>query len=65
MTSALLSGTMNSLEASHYLGVSIATLKRWRGKDEGPAYIRLSERIIRYRQTDLDRWIISSKQNGQ
>ena len=65
MTSALLSGTMNTLAAAEYIGVSVATLKRWRGQGEGPAYIRLGERIIKYRQTDLDRWIMTSKQNGE
>ena len=65
MTSALLAGTMTSLEAAKHLGVSLATLKRWRAAGSGPEFIRMGERIIRYRETDLDRWIISSKQNGQ
>jgi excisionase family DNA binding protein len=66
MTSALLTGTMNSLEAAEYLGVSVATLKRWRGQEAGPPYIQMGERLIRYRQTDLDRWILSNrKENGE
>jgi len=62
MTSALLSGTMNTAAAAEYVGVSEATLKRWRGNNTGPEYLRLGERIIKYRQTDLDRWLIHAKQ---
>ena len=65
MTSALLTGTMNTVEAARHLGVSVATLKRWRSNGQGPSYIRLSSAIIRYRETDLDRWILSSRQDGQ
>ena len=61
MTSALLNGTMNTIEAAEYIGVSVVTLKRWRGKGQGPEYIEISDRIIRYRQTDLDSWILSKR----
>lgn len=64
MTSALLAGTMNTNDAAEYLGVSVPTLKRWRGEGKGPGYLRFGERIIKYRQTDLDRWIIASRENG-
>jgi excisionase family DNA binding protein len=52
---------MTTLEAAEYLGVSAATLKRWRGKKEGPEYMRLGERIIRYRSSDLDRWLLQAR----
>ena len=65
MSSALLNGTMSSQEAAEYLSVSLATLKRWRGSGSGPEYIQLSERIIRYRQVDLDGWILKRRMNGQ
>ena len=65
MTSALLSGTMTTLEAASYLGVSIGTMKRWRSEGGGPAFIALGERIIRYRSVDLDRGILSRKTNAE
>ena len=64
MTSALLSGTMNTVQAAEYLSVSEATMKRWRSNGTGPEYIRLGERIIKYRQTDLDRWLIERRMSG-
>jgi predicted DNA-binding transcriptional regulator AlpA len=64
MSSALLSGTMNTAAAAEYVGISEATLKRYRKEGGGPEYIRLGARIIKYRQTDLDRWLIKAKVDG-
>jgi len=64
MTSALLSGTMNTVAAAEYIGISEATLKRWRMAGTGPEYLRLGERIIKYRQTDLDCWLLQSRKDG-
>lgn len=63
MTSALLSGTMNTAAAAEYIGVSEPTLKRWRSNGTGPEYMRLGERIVKYRQTDLDRWLMNARQS--
>jgi len=65
MTSALLAGTMNSKAAALYLGVSDATLKRWRQDKAGPDYIRLGERSIKYRQSDLDRYILDRRVSAE
>lgn len=64
MTSALLSGTMNTAAAAEYLGLSAVTLKRWRSQGKGPSFIRLGEKIVKYRQTDLDRWLMNSRVDG-
>jgi predicted DNA-binding transcriptional regulator AlpA len=61
MTSALLHGTMNSKDAASYLGVSEATMKRWRQTSSGPEYIRLGERSIKYRKSDLDKYILDRR----
>lgn len=58
MTSALLHRTMNTAAAAEYLDVSEATLKRWRQAGEGPKFIRLGKKLIKYRQSDLDHWIL-------
>ncbi len=39
------------------LGVNTKTLTRWRGKQFGPRAIRLTQRIIRYRRSEVDDWI--------
>lgn len=43
--------------ASQYLNVSGSTLIRWRAKGIGPAYIKLSRKLIRYKLEDLDAYI--------
>ena len=50
--------------AAKYLGVSIRSLQRWRTDDErlefkGPKFIRLGEKRIGYRLSDLNAWIES------
>lgn len=45
-------------QAAKYVGVTEATLRFWRSRDEGPRYFRAGK-LIRYRRTDLDSWIES------
>lgn len=40
-------------EAAKLLQVSAPTLERWRRTGDGPPYVRLSSRAIRYRTTEL------------
>lgn len=42
--------------AAEYLGVSVATLNRWRSTGEGPEYIALSRRAVGYTLEALDRF---------
>ena len=46
-------------EAGKILGFSIRTLQKWRIEGQGPPFIRVSARTIRYRREDLDQWIES------
>ncbi len=41
-----------------------SVLERWRGTGEGPAYIRLSGKYIRYRQEDLEVFIQASRRQS-
>lgn len=56
MSSALLSGTLTSLEAAKFLGVHVQTVKNWRAKGTGPEYMRIG-RIIAYHEEDLRAWV--------
>ena len=46
---------LTTKEASEYLGVSLATLKRWRQKQISPPYLKQGG-VIRYAQDDLEEW---------
>ena len=52
----LLSEKLTTVEAAREIGVSVATLKRWRKQGSGPPYLRLGPRIIRYRLVDIELW---------
>lgn len=39
------------------LSVSRATLRRWRRTEEGPAWIKLGAKAVRYRRRDLDQFL--------
>ena len=42
--------------AASFLGLSIRTIQAMRQKGDGPTYIALSIRCVRYRRIDLRRW---------
>ena len=50
-------------EASNILEIKARTLKNWRRLGIGPAYIKISRKCIRYRKSDLIKWLSESK-NG-
>ncbi|WP_132255337.1 helix-turn-helix transcriptional regulator [Methylobacterium segetis] len=44
-------------DAARLLGVSEVWLKKLRLADSGPRFVRLSERLIRYKRSDLLAWV--------
>ncbi|TVQ80559.1 MAG: DNA-binding protein [Bradymonadales bacterium] len=46
-------------EAASLLGVSVRTMQSWRCKGNGPKFIKISNRAVRYRQVDLVDWASS------
>lgn len=50
MTADLLS----TKEAAVYLSLCPSTLEKWRCRGEGPAYLKLGTRTVRYRITALE-----------
>jgi len=44
---------IDEMAAALFLGVTRRTLQGWRLKGNGPRYIRISARCIRYRKVDL------------
>lgn len=44
-------------EAAASLSVAVQTLRNWRWKGEGPLYVKVGARLVRYRRGDLDAFI--------
>jgi hypothetical protein len=45
-------------EIADATGLSIETLAQWRSQKRGIPYIKISRNCVRYRQTDLDSWLV-------
>ncbi|MEH6629610.1 MAG: helix-turn-helix domain-containing protein [Halopseudomonas aestusnigri] len=48
---------LNEIQASEILNMAPATLRRWRWAKRGPAFVKMSNRAVRYRQHDIDSYI--------
>lgn len=48
---------LTTQQAAHYLNLSLATLKSWRAKKIGPAFVKRGARLIGYRLIDLDAFL--------
>lgn len=48
---------LTTQEAASYLKISLATLKSWRAKKTGPAFVRRGARLIGYLHADLDAYL--------
>ena len=44
-------------EAAALLSVTARCMENWRHRGEGPKFVRIFGRCIRYRRSDLDDWI--------
>jgi hypothetical protein len=52
-------------QAGAYLGgVARQTLAIWRLRGQGPAYIKLEGRLVRYEQGELDRYIAKNRRTS-
>lgn len=48
---------LDTREAARYLKLKPQTLAHYRARGGGPPFIRFGIRAVRYRLTDLDKWI--------
>jgi excisionase family DNA binding protein len=44
-------------QAAEVLSVPRGTLAQWRSQRRGPAFVKLEGRLVRYRSTDLEKYI--------
>lgn len=47
----------NETQTARFLGVEARTLQSWRLKGCGPRFVRISNRCIRYRPSDIRAWV--------
>lgn len=52
------SGVLKPEQAAAFLGVSIETLAQWRSQQRGPRYIKLENRLVRYRLAELEKYLV-------
>jgi excisionase family DNA binding protein len=45
--------------AADALQISVRTLERLRVTGNGPAFVKTGNRLVRYRQADLENWLAS------
>lgn len=47
-----------------YLGITVHALRRWRFENRGPRFIKLEGRLVRYRQQDVEAWLVAQQIGG-
>lgn len=45
---------------ARYLGLPPRTLEQWRYLGRGPAFVKLGDRHVRYRKSDVDAWLAAN-----
>jgi len=51
-------------EVAHYLGVAPKTLAEWASRSVGPRYYRVAGGGVRYRWTDVEKWLDAQQAGG-
>ncbi|MHB1895425.1 MAG: helix-turn-helix transcriptional regulator [Metallibacterium sp.] len=44
-------------EVAKILALTVSTLRNWRVRGGGPAYVKIGARAVRYRESDLEAFI--------
>jgi len=48
---------LNTRKAANWIGYKPETLRQWRTNGIGPPYIRVLGKLVRYRASDVERWM--------
>ena len=54
---------MTTEQLARKLGVDPSSVRRWRTSTpvQGPPFIRMSDRVVKYRRADVERWLNSRR----
>lgn len=53
---------LTPIQVADMIGVTEWCLRNWRHKgNKGPKFIKLGERFVRYRQSDVDAWLTKNE----
>jgi predicted DNA-binding transcriptional regulator AlpA len=55
---------LNEYQVAELMGVSVATVRRWRLLRQGPRYLKIGAVAVRYRPEDLETWLTSRPTGG-
>ena len=53
---------LDDVEVADRLNVSLQTVRNWRGRREGPRFVKLVKRAVRYRPEDVEAFIEGERQ---
>jgi len=48
---------LDEQQAAQWLRVSCKTLQSWRCRNEGPTFVKVGQRLVRYKREDLERFV--------
>lgn len=52
---------LSTRETAERLGVTVKAIQKWRMDKTGPAYIKISHSLCRYRIEDVDAWVLARR----
>ena len=55
---------LDERQVASILSVSVSTLRNWRWRGEGPAFIKVGSRLVRYRPDDLQAFVNDGREGG-
>ncbi len=53
---------ITAAELASRLGCAVITLEKWRQRGEGPHWVRVGKRAVRYRVRDVEAWLAEQVQ---
>ncbi len=55
---------LDEKEAAALLALRVSTLRNWRALRKGPRFVKVGQRLVRYRRADLEAFIAGDASEG-